>query len=340
MVKIPRTTSEAPLTPAASPAKVKKVSKYDLDIDVASQVVRGDTIQQGKVPLRHFKLMGPSGHGKTQLLLSELKYMKALGFTPEEVVMCIIDCDTQGQEWQIHDKKLVDPDYARCIYKYTARNYVGVMAILQHFQDNVIAQYRADFPDKPECRYIGLEDEAKFWLYVRNFYAKMSRGEGVDTELDLMLKARRIQAKTGKFAPTYAEGRREAFGSINGLFHQFFDELKLGAGELGYNAFLTAKMVHKTLDWGKPTEREVLRAEGRPEITNGYFDFVFRLEMSSEDVWDKKLKQQAVTNRFAIVVDSSGKTRRGRGFRIRNKGAQYLWEYVMSLEREQDGQES
>jgi len=309
-------------------------------IDIASQIVRGDVIQASSLPLRHFKLVGLAGHGKTQLLLSELQYMKALEIEPERVALCLIDCDTQGQDWQIHDKKLVPPDYAKCIFRYTAHNYAGCMAALQFFQDNVIAQLKADFPDDNGfSRYVGVEDEAKFWAYCRNFYAGLSRGEGIDTELDLILKARRIQAKTGKFAPTYSEGRREAFGSINGLLIQFMTELKLGASELGYNAFSTSKMSHKTLDYGKPTEREVVRIEGRPDITNGYFDFVFRVQKFVEEGWDKKKKERTANVTYAIIVDENGKARGGRSFTIRNKGAQYLWEYVTSLERELDGEE-
>lgn len=315
----------------------KKKSFLEADDDIASQIIRGDQIQKGPVPLRHFKLIGLAGHGKTQLLLTELKYMEALGYTPEEVVMCIIDCDTQGQEWQIYDKRLVNPDYARCIFKRTCTNYAQVVGTLQFFQDNIIAQYQADFPDKAACRYVGLEDVGKFWEYCRHFYARVSRGEGIDSELDLTLKARRIQSKTGKFAPTYAEGRREAYGSINGLMIQFFDELKLGGAQLGYNAFATAKMVHKTLDYGKSNEREVLRCEGRPEKTDGYFDFVLRCEMWSEEKWKKKEKQ--TVNKFAIVVDDTGKSR-VRGFRIRNKGAEHLWNHIMKLEREFDGEET
>ena len=323
-------------------AKKPKGPKYirNLDVDIASQIVTGDQIQGGAMPLRHFKLIGQPGHGKTQLLLSELKYMETLEIEPERVCLCLVDCDTQGQDWQVHDKTLVPPEYARCFFRYTAHNYAGALAALQFFQDNVIAQLRADFPeDSGFSRYCGVEDEAKFWTFCRNFYTSMSRGEGVDNELDLMLKARRIQAKTGKFAPTYSEGRREAFGTMNGLLDQFFTELKLGASELGYNAFSTAKMKIQTLDWGKPSEREVLRTEGRPEKTDGYFDFVFRVNKMSDEHWDKKKKKSMIKSQYGIVVDSSGKTRRGKSFTIRNKGAQYLWEHVMSLERELDGKE-
>jgi hypothetical protein len=118
---------------------------------------------------------------------------------------------------------------------------------------------------------------------------------------------------------------------MNGLLHQFLTELKFGAAEIGYNAFSTAKMKEVTLDWGKDSQRLVWKVEGRSELTDGYFDFIFRVSK------DEIKKKKGTVNKYRI---KSLKNRSGKSFNIINRGATELWKTVMELKREQDGEET
>tara|TARA_R110000803_G_scaffold107958_8_gene176197 strand:- start:1840 stop:2724 length:885 start_codon:yes stop_codon:yes gene_type:complete len=241
----------------------------------------------------HMKLQGFSGSGKTHFYLTLFNDM-AKGLKPEEALLCIIDCDLEGQADLIaRDAIMAEPLRPSILRKVCSRpDEVNDMVLA--FID-LMHQHKADHPDG--VRMIVLENEGAFYVGCRNHYAESVHGL---SEADLLLARQQQALREGKKTlPTFEEGQMHSYKVINRLFVTPYERLKMGAEMCGAHFIGTTLMKTRTEGYGTAAAKEITVSAGRPDMTDPLFDWI--LEFSSQ----QRIKAGELEVRHMVQVKKS-----------------------------------
>jgi len=223
---------------------------------------------------KHMKLQGFSGSGKTNFYLTMFNDMAA-GKKPDEVLLCIIDCDLEGQADLIARDSIVDPSIRKRILRKVCTKPDEVNEMVLAFID-LMRQHQEQHP--AGVRMIVLENEGAYYLGCRNHYAESVHGM---SEAELLLSRQQQALREGKKTlPTFEEGQMHSYKVINKLFVQPFERLKMGAELYGAHFISTTLLKSRTEGFGTPNATQITVSAGRPDITDPLFDWI--VEFSSQ----------------------------------------------------------
>jgi len=242
---------------------------------------------------KHMKLQGFSGSGKTNFYLTMFNDMCA-GRKPAEVLLCIIDCDLEGQADLIARESIMREDLRSRIYRKVCTTPDAVNDMTLAFID-LTKQHKEKHPTG--IRMLVLENEGAFYLGCRNHYAESVHGM---SEADLLLSRQQQALREGKKTlPTFAEGQMHSYKVINRLFVQPFERLKMGA-ELYHAHFVATTLLKSRQEgWGTPEAKEIIVSAGRPDITDPLFDWI--VEFTSQ----QRVKGGDLETRYLAQVKKS-----------------------------------
>ena len=192
------------------------------------------------------KLQGFSGSGKTNFYLTMFNDMAA-GKKPDEVLLCIIDCDLEGQADLIARDSIVDPAIRKRILRKVCTKPDEVNEMVLAFID-LMRQHQEQHP--AGVRMIVLENEGAYYLGCRNHYAESVHGM---SEAELLSRQQQALREGKKTLPTFEEGQMHSYKVINKLFVQPFERLKMGAELYGAHFISTTLLKSRTEGFGTPT---------------------------------------------------------------------------------------
>ncbi|BCU99693.1 MAG: hypothetical protein CM15mV29_0920 [uncultured marine virus] len=158
---------------------------------------------------RHMKIQGFSGSGKSTFALQFFSH-HAKGLKPEEALMCIIDCDLEGQADLVARDDIVTESLRPRILRKVCRTPDEVNDISMAFID-LMRQHREEHPNGVRVMVMGNEGAFISCLSITPLVHGMSRGT-------VALQTTRAFHR-GKGAPAYAEGQMHAYKVINKLFY-------------------------------------------------------------------------------------------------------------------------
>ncbi len=240
--------------------------------DLIAACDTGDSMVENRT--KHMKLQGFSGAGKTHFYLTMFSDM-AKDMDPEAALLCIIDCDLEGQADLIARDSIVPPSLRPRILRKVCSTPDEVNDMVLAFID-LMHQHKADPP--VGVRMVVLENEGAFYLGCRNHYAESVHGM---SEADLLLSRQQQALREGKKTlPTYEEGQMHSYKVINRLFITPYERLKMGAEMCGAHFIGTTLMKTRTEGFGTSDAKEITVSAGRPDITDPLFDWI--LEFSSQ----------------------------------------------------------
>ena len=171
---------------------------------------------------RHMKVQGFSGSGKSTFALTFFAH-HASKVGPKASLMCIIDCDLEGQADLVARDEIVPADIRPRILRKVCRtpDEVGDMSLA--FID-LMRQHKEEYPDG--VRVMVMENEGAFYLSCREHYSSSVHGM---TEGELLLSRQQEAISQGKKTlPAYSEGQMHAYKVINKIFYSPYERLKIG----------------------------------------------------------------------------------------------------------------
>jgi len=262
---------------------------------------------------RHMKVQGFSGSGKSTFALSFFAH-HASEVAPDASLMCIIDCDLEGQADLVARDEIVPPNLRSRILRKVCRTPDEVNDMSLAFID-LMRQHKEDHPDG--VRVMVMENEGAFYLACREHYASSVHGM---TEGELLLSRQQEAISQGKKTlPAYAEGQMHAYKVINKLFYSPYERLKIGGEMYGYHFLSTVLLKTKTENYGTPNESRVVLAAGRPDMTDPLFDWI--VEMTQQQ---RTVKGDVESRHFAHIK----KSRACKPFRLENPSQERFWKAV------------
>jgi hypothetical protein len=289
--------------------KKKKTTDYSALIDACDT---GTSMVESK-PLRHIKLQGFPGGGKSHFALSYFSHL-AEGMKPEECLMTIIDCDLEGQRDLVARDEIIPANLRPRLYRKVCRDPEEVNDISLAFID-LHRQHAEAHPDG--VRVMVMENEGAFYLACRDYYSLEVHGK---TEADLLLSRQAQAVSEGKKTlPLFAEGQMHSYKVINKMFFQPYERMKVGAEIYGYHFLSTVLMRSYTENFGTPNENRVVAAAGRADMTDPLFDWIIELTQQQRTV-----KGELKTRHILEIR----KSRTCSPFRMENPTQQKFWDAV------------
>ena len=262
---------------------------------------------------RHMKVQGFSGSGKSTFALSFFAH-HAAEVGPDASLMCIIDCDLEGQADLVARDDIVPPNLRSRILRKVCRTPDEVNDMSLAFID-LMRQHQEEHPEG--VRVMVMENEGAFYLACREHYASSVHGM---TEGELLLSRQQEAISQGKKTlPAYAEGQMHAYKVINKLFYSPYERLKIGGEMFGYHFLSTVLLKTKTENYGTPNESRVILAAGRPDMTDPLFDWI--VEMTQQQ---RTVKGEVESRHFAHIK----KSRACKPFRLENPSQERFWKAV------------
>ena len=262
---------------------------------------------------RHIKLQGFSGAGKSTWGLTFFSHYAA-NVKPDEALMCIIDCDLEGQADLVARDDIVPPNLRSRILRKVCRTPDEVNDISLAFID-LMRQHQEEHPDG--VRVMVMENEGAYYLSCREHYAVSVHGK---SEGELLLSRQQEAISQGKKTlPAYAEGQMHAYKVINKLFYSPYERLKIGGEMYNYHFLSTVLLKTKTENYGTPNENRVVLAAGRPDMTDPLFEW--RGEMTHHQ---PTAKGEVESRHFAHIK----KSRACKPFRLENPTQERFWKAV------------
>ena len=269
-------------------AKKGKKKNY---ADLIASCDTGDTMVENRT--RHMKLQGFSGAGKTHFYLSMFTDLSDVK-NPDASLLCIIDCDLEGQADLIARDSIVPPELRSRILRKVCTRPDDVNDMVLAFID-LMHQHKEEHPDG--VRIIVLENEGAFYVGCRNHYAESVHGM---SEGELLLSRQQQALREGKKTlPTYEEGQMHSYKVINRLFITPYERLKMGAEMCGAHFIGTTLMKTITEGFGTADAKQITTSAGRPDITDPLFDWI--LEFSSQ----QRIKAGDLQVRHLVQVKKS-----------------------------------
>ena len=242
---------------------------------------------------KHMKLQGFSGAGKTNFYLTMFNDM-AKDKKPEEALLCIIDCDLEGQADLIARESIINPELRKRIFRKVCTTPDEVNDMTLAFID-LMRQHQEEHPEG--VRLVVLENEGAYYLGCRNHYAQSVHGK---SEAELLLSRQQQALREGKKTlPTFEEGQMHSYKVINKLFVQPFERLKMGAELYGAHFVSTTLMKNRTEGFGTPNATQITVSAGRPDIPDPLFDWI--IEFSSQ----QRVKGGELQTRYLCQVKKS-----------------------------------
>lgn len=262
---------------------------------------------------RHIKLQGFSGAGKSTWGLTFFSHYAA-NVKPDEALMCIIDCDLEGQADLVARDDIVPPNLRSRILRKVCRTPDEVNDISLAFID-LMRQHQEEHPNG--VRVMVMENEGAYYLSCREHYAVSVHGK---SEGELLLSRQQEAISQGKKTlPAYAEGQMHAYKVINKLFYSPYERLKIGGEMYNYHFLSTVLLKTKTENYGTPNENRVVLAAGRPDMTDPLFDWI--VEMTQQQ---RTVKGEVESRHFAHIK----KSRACKPFRLENPTQERFWKAV------------
>jgi len=266
---------------------------FEEEDEIASEIVPivNDNIK--KFRGYYMKIEGESDAGKTHLYLSIFGKLKSMGYKPEEVMMCIIDCDIEGQE-DIFGK-VVPPEYLPRIRRKIVTDVEEAYAWAEWYSTK-LTSFISENPDR-HVGFLVVENEWSYYQFTIEQYSTVSHGmpmrellaqqqrKAIELTEKNREKAKKMvdpnkakQLMRQVFKPVFEEGRRDAFKTINRNYSDLFRYLKLSARNGGFNLIVTTLRKETTVDWGKETEHKEIKTLGRPDLIDFIFNVILRLD--------------------------------------------------------------
>ena len=282
------------------------------------------------------KLRGLTGTGKTQFFIKELERAQNHGYPPAEILMCVVDLDIRGQDELVKRDLILPETLTDCFHRIT----IGpddmlddVRSIIDYFIQELIEPHAKKYPKG--MRFLVVENEAAVYQLARDEYAFITRGhKGIRSELDLMKETQRRAIKGSKYVPVFSEGPRDAYKVINANLVSFYQALVALSKIVGFNLYVTTMMRITKENWGKDNERTLRLPTGRPDLTDGYFDYIFDLTKERR-VANKKGRR----TKHTVYWLNTEKVRSCPEFITRNKGPEKLWALIKKRSKEMDSGE-
>ena len=288
----------------------KKKTQHYADL-IASCDTGNDMIRRRP---RHMKVQGFSGSGKSTFALTFFAHHASMLETPDEALMCIIDCDLEGQADLVAREDIVPSVLRGQILRKVCRTPDEVNDMSLAFID-LMRQHQEEHPDG--VRVMVMENEGAFYLACREHYASSVHGM---SEGELLLSRQQEAISQGKKTlPAYAEGQMHAYKVINKLFYSPYERLKIGGEMFGYHFLSTVLLKTKTENYGTPNESRVVLAAGRPDMTDPLFDWI--VEMTQQQ---RTVKGEVESRHFAHIK----KSRACKPFRLENPSQERFWRAV------------
>lgn len=289
-------------------ARKKKAQHY---ADLIASCDTGESMVKNRP--RHIKLQGFSGAGKSTWGLTFFSH-HAADVAPEAALMCIIDCDLEGQADLVARDDIVPPNLRSRILRKVCRTPDEVNDISLAFID-LMRQHQEEHPDG--VRVMVMENEGAYYLSCREHYAVSVHGK---SEGELLLSRQQEAISQGKKTlPAYAEGQMHAYKVINKLFYSPYERLKIGGEMYNYHFLSTVLLKTKTENYGTPNENRVVLAAGRPDMTDPLFDWI--VEMTQQQ---RTVKGEVESRHFAHIK----KSRACKPFRLENPTQERFWKAV------------
>ncbi len=270
----------------------KKSNKAQRYAELIASCDTGESMIQNRT--RHMKLQGFSGSGKTTFYLTMFADMAAGLKSPDEALLCIIDCDLEGQADLIARDSIVPPALrSRILRKVCSTPDEANDMVLAYI--DLMHQHKEEHPNG--VRMVVLENEGAYYLGCRNHYAESVHGM---SEADLLLARQQQALREGKKAlPTFEEGQMHSYKVINRLFVQPFERLKMGAELCGAHFISTTLLKERTEGFGTADAKSIVVSAGRPDITDPLFDWI--VEFASQ----QRMKGGDLQTRYIAQIKKS-----------------------------------
>jgi len=290
---------------ARSKKKAENYASLIASCDTGESMIKNRT--------RHMKIQGFSGSGKSTFALQFFSD-KSSSLKPEEALMCIVDCDLEGQADLIARDEIVPPNLRSRILRKVCRTPDEVNDISLAFID-LMRQHKEEHPDG--VRVMVMENEGAYYLACREHYSTSVHGM---SEGELLLSRQQEAMSQGKKTlPAYAEGQMHAYKVINKLFYSPYERLKIAGEIYGYHFLSTVLLKTKTENYGTPNENRVVLAAGRPDMTDPLFDWI--IEMTQQ----QRTKGGSLESRHFASIK---KSRACKPFRLENPSQERFWKAV------------
>lgn len=248
----------------------KKKKNY---ADLIASCDTGTTMIENRT--KHMKLQGFSGSGKTHFYLTMFNDLAKDLSNPDEALLCIIDCDLEGQADLIARDTIVAESLRPRILRKVCSRPDEVNDMVLAFID-LMHTHKEEHPNG--VRMVVLENEGAFYIGCRNHYAESVHGL---SEADLLLARQQQALREGKKTlPTFEEGQMHSYKVINRLFVTPYERLKMGAEMCGAHFIGTTLMKTRTEGFGTNDAKEITVSAGRPDMTDPLFDWI--VEFSSQ----------------------------------------------------------
>jgi len=285
--------------------------------DYSALIESADTGTQmvASKPLRHMKLQGFPGGGKSHFALAFFTHeYKISDLKPEECLMTVIDCDLEGQRDLVARDDILDPELRSRLYRKITRTPEDVNDMCLAFID-LHRQHAEKYPDG--LRVMVMENEGAYYLNCRDYYSMEVHGK---TEADQLLTRQAQAISEGKKTlPMFAEGQMHSYKVINKMFFQPYERLKVGAEIYKYHFLSTVLMKQYTEGYGTANENKVVASAGRADLTDPLFDWIVELTQQQRTV-----KGELRTRHIAEIR----KSRTCKPFRIENPTQESFWNAV------------
>ncbi len=266
-------------------------------------------------PLKHMKLQGFAGSGKSHFALTFFAH-QSKDLDPEATLCTIIDCDLEGQAALVRREDIIPSELRPRLFRKVCRTPTDVNEMTLAFID-LHRQHKEEYPDG--CRVMILENESAFYVGCRDFYAQEVHGK---SEADLLLSRQSQAISEGKKTlPAFAEGQMHSYKVINRLFFTPYERLKIGAEMFNYNFLSTVLLREYTENYGTANEKRVITAAGRAEMTDPIFDWIVEFHTQ------QRTKGKEIKTRHISIVR---KSRECKPFQLMNPTQEKFWEAVKS----------
>ena len=302
---------------AARPrSKAKKIAGHQAILDLCE--TGSDMV---KVQRHHMKLQGFSGSGKSSFALTYFAHqVKAKKLKPEEALLCIIDCDSEGQAELISRDSITPPELRpRILRRICATPHTVKETYMAYI--HAMAEHQEQHPNG--FRVIILENEAAYYLAVRNYYSLEVHGKD-EGEL-LLARQKQARQEGKKTLPAFEEGQMHSYKVINKMFTDPFVHLKMAAETYDYNFISTTLMRSRSQGFGTANEKQIVEAAGRPDITDPLFGWIVEF-----DVKQRTVKGELQTKYIATIK----KARSCKQFKIDNPTQSRFWKAVEKMKAE------
>ena len=269
----------------------------------------------------HMKLQGFSGSGKSSFALTYFAHqVKTKKLKPEQALFCIIDCDSEGQSELVGRDSIIPPALRPRILRRVCSDPHTVKETYMAYI-HAMAEHQKEHPDG--FRVILLENEAAFYLAVRNYYSL--EVHGMDEGELLLSRQQQAKREGKKTLPAFEEGQMHSYKVINKMFTDPFVHLKLAAETYDYNFISTTLMRSRSQGFGTANEKTIIEAAGRPDITDPLFGWIIEF-----DVKQRTVKGELQTKYLATIK----KARSCKQFKIDNPTQARFWKAVEKMKAE------